>query len=365
MPSLPIISSTDFSGLFVQNVPMIDVRAPVEFQKGAFPAACNLPILNNTEREQVGIRYKESGPDAASDLGHRLVSGSVQASRIDGWLKYLAAHPNAVLYCFRGGQRSMIACDWLRGLGHEVPRIEGGFKQLRNHLLEVFNHLPPLVIVSGKTGTGKTEFLKAFRQSIDLEGIAHHRGSAFGSKINPQPAQINFENQVAIEFLKRQDEVEVLLEDESRLIGRINLPLPLQAAMKKAPILVLEESLDTRTTRIFYEYIAQQWQEYCDHFSAEAAPKFTAYLLGAMDAIRKRLGNSAHDQLRSRLVDAIDLHERTGSLESHKHWIRALLSDYYDPMYNYQLDKKAERVKAQGSRETISQWYFEHQGCLT
>lgn len=344
---------------------MIDVRAPVEFQHGAFPAACNLPILDNSEREQVGLCYRKSGADAASNLGHSLVSGAVKEERLNQWLAHLAAHPEAVLYCFRGGQRSSIACDWLSAMGHEVPRIEGGFKQLRNHLLDVFNHLPPLVIVSGKTGTGKTEFLKAFRQSIDLEGIAHHRGSAFGGRINPQPAQINFENEVAVEFLKRRDEPEILLEDESRLIGRINLPLPLQAAMKKAPILVLEESLDTRATRIFDEYIVQQWQEYCDHFSAEAAPKFTAYLLAATDAIRKRLGNSAHDEIRSRLVNAIDLHERTGSLESHKHWIRALLSDYYDPMYNYQLDKKVERVKAQGSRETISQWYFEHQGCLT
>ncbi|MBT4162189.1 MAG: tRNA 2-selenouridine(34) synthase MnmH [Gammaproteobacteria bacterium] len=359
-----ISSPSNLDELFVNDTPLIDVRAPVEFQKGAFPSATNLPILTDEERHEVGICYKEKGPQFAEQLGFELVSGPIKEKRLERWANFLSKSPDALLYCFRGGLRSKTACSWLLTAGFDVPRIEGGYKQLRNHLLLVFEKLPSLVIVSGRTGTGKTDFLADFTQSIDLEGLANHRGSAFGGRITPQPAQIDFENALAVQFLKRRDEKEILLEDESRLIGRTNLPLPLQEKMKQAPIMIIEEPLDARTERIFGEYIETQWDEYVDFYGSDAETEFEAYLLSAVDAIRKRLGGDAHQSIRELMLTAITAHRNGNGLDAHRVWITTLLSDYYDPMYNYQMDKKAERVRIRAPREEVIDWYAEFQGCL-
>ena len=98
-----------FHRLFSSRVPLIDVRAEVEFARGAFPTATNLPILADAEREKVGICYRLEGPDAAVALGHSLVSGQTRQDRIERWLRFLRQNPEAHLYCFRGGQRSAIA----------------------------------------------------------------------------------------------------------------------------------------------------------------------------------------------------------------------------------------------------------------
>lgn len=339
--------------LFQSDTPLIDVRAPVEFNKGAFPGACNLPIINDSEREQVGVCYKEQGPDAAFNLGHELVSGELKAERIRSWTTFVDANPNAQLYCFRGGQRSKIACEWLKAEGVEVPRIQGGYKKMRNHLLGVFDRLPPLVIVGGKTGTGKTVFLEPLQNALDLEGIANHRGSAFGRRISPQPSQIDFENRVAIQFLKLREQQHIVLEDEGRLIGRVHVPLPLQAAMKESPIILIEETVERRTENIYQEYINEQWQEYKLSQGEAAKSEFSDYLLGAVDAIRKRLGGVAHFEIRAMMQDALN----TGDPDKHRVWISRLLTDYYDPMYNYQLSHKKDRIRFRGTAEEAGEWY--------
>ena len=341
--------------LFLEDTPLIDVRAPIEFKKGAFPSARNLPIITDAEREQIGICYKERGSDAAVELGHRLVSGDTRRARTRAWVEFIERHPDARVYCFRGGQRSRIACDWLKAEGIDITRIEGGYKKLRNHLLCVFDKLPPLIIVGGKTGTGKTTFLESHEGAVDLEGIANHRGSAFGKKVTPQPTQIDFENAVAIEFLRLRGRPHVLLEDEGRLIGKIHLPPALQERMKQSPIILIEESLETRTENIYREYIEEQWQEYRVRYGDRAAQAFSDYLLGAMDAIRKRLGNVVHGEIR-RLMEAALADNEPGK---HRHWIRRLLTDYYDPMYNYQLSGKQERIRFCGTADAAGAWYRE------
>ena len=342
--------------LFLEDTPLIDVRAPVEFKKGAFPSARNLPIITDAEREQIGICYKERGSDAAVELGHRLVSGDTRRARTRAWVEFIERHPDARVYCFRGGQRSRIARDWLKAEGIDITRIEGGYKKLRNHLLCVFDKLPPLVIVGGKTGTGKTTFLESHEGAVDLEGIANHRGSAFGKKVTPQPTQIDFENAVAIEFLRLRDRPHVLLEDEGRLIGKIHLPPALQERMKQSPIILIEESLEARTENIYREYIEEQWQEYRVRYGDRAARAFSDYLLGAMDAIRKRLGNVVHGKIRRLMEAALADNEP----EKHRHWIRRLLTDYYDPMYNYQLSGKQERIRFCGTADAAGAWYREN-----
>ena len=153
-------NALDIKAIFREEIPLIDVRAPVEFDAGAFSQASNLPILDDTQREQVGICYSSSGPEAATSLGHDLVSGEDRDIKVAAWLGFLREHPEALLYCFRGGQRSRIACEWLKAEGYEVPRVEGGYKALRRCLLDAIENISPLIIIAGKTGSGKQNFFK-------------------------------------------------------------------------------------------------------------------------------------------------------------------------------------------------------------
>ncbi len=340
--------------LFINDVPLIDVRAPVEFARGAFPNAINLPILNDEERKQVGICYKESGPESAVSLGHDLVSGDVKTQRVSAWLSQLEEHPDSQLYCFRGGQRSRIAYDWIKAEGIDVPRIEGGYKKLRSLLLSTFEDLPPITLLSGQTGCGKTRLLKDIARTIDLEALANHRGSAFGGTLEPQPSQIDFENALAIAFLKHGKQEDVVIEDEGRLIGRIHLPTPLQVKMKQSPIAVVEASVEERTLNIFNEYIVQQWQIYQDAYGDDALERFSDYLLTAIDAVRKRLGGVNHVRIRDMMESA--LRTQSSDLSPHQDWIKAMLIDYYDPMYNYQLSQKAARVVFRGTGAEVANW---------
>lgn len=344
--------------IFLNDIPLIDVRAEVEFEQGAFPAALNIPILNSGERHCVGISYKEKGPEAAERLGYELVSGEERAMRISRWTEFIDDHETTFLYCFRGGKRSRIACQWISEAGKQITRVPGGYKSMRQFLINQFGDLPPLIIVSGKTGVGKTDLLGQLQNSLDLEGHANHRGSAFGRFIDMQPAQINFENSIAIELLKFQaahQSKSLFVEDESRLIGKVHLPQALQSAMKMSPIILLEDTTENRVHRIYEEYILAQWNEYADRFPDNAFDEFSDYLRTAMDAIRKRLGGAAHQQLRQLLDDAL-LQQRTGVFEAHRFWIRSLLENYYDPMYSYQLEKKKHRIIFRGDMQEIINW---------
>ena len=341
--------------LFLQDTPFLDVRAEAEFCAGAFPSSTNIPILNDEERHQVGICYKEHGPDAAETLGHQLVSGEVRETRLKQWIAFLKENPGAHLYCWRGGKRSKIACEWLNAAGYDVPRIDGGYKYLRNVLLAQFQSLPEIVVVSGNTGVGKTDLILKVENSIDLEGRANHRGSAFGKRVVPQPSQVDFENSVAIDLIRKRPAPFFVLEDESRLIGRIQIPHELKSAMDASPVVVLNEPLEQRIERIRRDYIISQYDELCELNPDGAIELLSEQLLSATDAIRRRLGGVHHQEVRKLVENALTQHAK-GDLDAHRHWIGFLLSNYYDPMYNYQMDKKKERVVFAGDRKEVIDW---------
>ncbi len=346
--------SESFKQLFLTNTPMLDVRAPVEFRKGSFPSATNIPVLNDDERHDVGVCYKLEGPAAATELGHRLVTGANRQAKLDSWTQFVRANADTHLFCFRGGQRSRIACQWLAEAGIDVPRIEGGYKAMRAYLLAQFDSLPPILIVSGYTGVGKTDLIEHLASSIDLEGLANHRGSAFGQRVAGQPSQIDFENALAIELLKRQQPGAhgIVLEDEGRLIGRIQIPVPVKRAMDNAPVVVLQEQTGDRVARIHRDYILGQFAELQQHDPVSALDLLAAQLLTATDGIRKRLGGTRHTAVRAAVEDAL-AHHRCGDLDQHRIWIEMLLRDYYDPMYAYQLAGKKDRIVFQGDRRSV------------
>ncbi|MBU2099360.1 MAG: tRNA 2-selenouridine(34) synthase MnmH, partial [Gammaproteobacteria bacterium] len=187
----------DFLNLFLNDAPLIDSRAPVEFARGAFPSAVNLPLMTDDERERVGTCYKEQGQHAAIGLGHQLVNGAIKAQRVNAWVNFAEHNPKGYLYCFRGGLRSQICQQWMRDAGCDYPRVIGGYKAMRRFLLEQLDRLcqtQPMLILAGHTGAAKTELLQKMPGAVDLEAIANHRGSAFGKKPDGQPSQIDFEN---------------------------------------------------------------------------------------------------------------------------------------------------------------------------
>ena len=344
-----------FTELFDRDVPLIDVRAETEFAAGTFPTAINLPILSDEERHQVGLAYKTAGPQNAEALGFRLVSGPVRSSRLQSWISFLKKHPSTHLFCWRGGKRSEIASRWLEEAGYNVHRIPGGYKALRNFLLTEIGSPPAFILIGGHTGSGKTELILDLKGGIDLEGLASHRGSAFGKRACPQPSQINFENSLAINFIKNRSEPIQILEDEGRLIGRIQIPPKIKAEMDDSPVIVLLEEKENRIERILNDYIISQYEELKNLNGEFAFEVFSNQLLNSTDAIRKRLGGQRHQEVRVMVEKALSDHSK-GIIESHRAWINFLLSEYYDPMYAFQMKNKSERITFSGTAAMIKDW---------
>ncbi len=223
---------TDYRTLFLNDVPMMDTRAPIEFAKGAFPGVLNLPLMNDLERQRIGTCYKQHGQQAAITLGHQLVSGEVKAARLQAWVDFTRAHPEGVLYCFRGGLRSQIVQQWLsQDAGIDYPRD----KAMRTFLMQTVEQTvaqSDFVLLGGMTGTGKTDVILQLDNSLDLEGHANHRGSSFGKRATGQPSNIDFENRLAVDLLKKRARgiEQFVVEDESRMVGRCALPLALYQA---------------------------------------------------------------------------------------------------------------------------------------
>ncbi len=358
----------DYRQLFLDDVPMMDARAPVEFAKGAFPGVVNLPLMNDAERQKVGTCYKLHGQQAAIELGHRLVSGKTKAQRIEAWAAFAQEHPSGYLYCFRGGLRSQIVQQWLKSeAGIAYPRVIGGYKAMRTFLIETTDAAVAqckFVLVGGLTGTGKTEVIAQLEDSLDLEGLAHHRGSSFGKRALGQPAQIDFENALAVRLLKmRARGVErFVMEDEARLIGRCSLPLPLYEGMQRYPMVWLEDSFEGRVERILKDYVIDLCAEYVE-VSANETTGFAVFaerLRQSLTNIHKRLGGDRYQRLLGLMDAALVEQQRCGALDLHRAWIEALLREYYDPMYAYQRQSKASRVVFAGGQAEVVEFLRQH-----
>ncbi len=361
------LDTDDYASLFLRGVPMMDVRAPVEFSKGAFPGVVNLPLMNDTERQKVGTCYKQHGQQAAINLGHRLVSGDLKEQRIQAWSDFARRHPDGYLYCFRGGLRSQLVQQWLKDAGVDYPRVRGGYKFLRRFLIDSLDLAVrecPLTLVAGLTGTGKTEVIARLEGSLDLERHVHHRGSSFGRHATPQPGQIDFENALAIELLqvRAAGYRHLVLEDEGRMVGSCSVPFDLYQKMLRSPLVWLEESLEARVSRILRDYVIDMHVEHAALHPQQpdsAFEGFAEYLQGSLVRIRKRLGGERHQRLELLMREALEIQRRTGQVEAHRAWIEGLLNEYYDPMYAYQRSAKEERVVFSGDQRAVVEFLRE------
>ena len=365
MATIELPQLDDYRSLFLNDTPLLDVRAPVEFNQGAFPFSQNIPLMNDQERTDVGIRYKDSGQDEAIKLGHKLVQGEVKEKRVGYWENFIKQNPQGVLYCFRGGMRSKISQQWIyEKTGIVYPRVNGGYKAMRRYLideLEASSQRIKPIILSGRTGIGKTLFLKKIKQQIDLEGLFHHRGSVFGKHADPQPSQIDIENRLSIELIKhlQQDHHKIVLEDEGSNIGSRRLPECLTKKMKQSPIILLEASIEERINITFQEYIIESLVEYqIFHGEEQGFECWSKQLLESIDKIQRRLGGVRHKELKTLLSHSIQ-QQLSGDIESHKEWIKILLVSYYDPMYDYQLNKKKERLVFKGKEKDVFDYLIE------
>jgi len=238
---------------------IIDVRAPSEYAQDHVPGAINLPVLSDAERAQVGTIYKQDSPFAARKLGAALVARNA-AHHLQ---TALAAKPGSwqpLVYCWRGGQRSGSFATILSQIGWRVSVLDGGYKCWRALVGAQVYDTPfpaPVVLLSGGTGTGKTDILHHAAahgaQVIDLEGMAEHRGSVFGGT-TAQPSQKLFETRLAMAIAALDPARPVLIEAESNRIGSIRLPPALWDAMRSASVIEISAPLPARAAYIGHRY---------------------------------------------------------------------------------------------------------------
>jgi tRNA 2-selenouridine synthase len=353
---------SDFHQLVIDNTPLIDVRAPVEFSAGAFPSAVNLPIMNDEERRLVGICYKEKGQDAAIQLGHSLVCGVVKDERVAAWKEVLTQHPTAHIFCFRGGLRSQLSQEWAsQAMGRDIPRLAGGYKAFRAYLMEQLD--PALIssvpmIIGGRTGSGKTLLIDGLKNVIDLEAIANHRGSSFGRFISAQPTQIDFENRLAWALIQHRSagHQHMILEDEGRHVGCRYLPKPLVDRFRDAAVILLEIPMRKRVQITYDEYVVSAQASFIAEYAEEGLAHWLEDLQGSLNRIRKRLGGERLQRINQLMQDAFLHQQSSGDSSAHKQWVEVLLNEYYDPMYDYQLEQKKQQIVFKGDAAAVREY---------
>jgi len=257
------ISITEFVSMMEQH-PILDVRSPLEYAHAHMKNAYSLPLFSDEERKVVGTAYKQQGKQPAIKLGLNYfgVKMAAMVSEVEALLA-ASPYPNnklVLVHCWRGGMRSA-GVAWLLDLyGYTVYTLAGGYKAYRNWVVAQFTIPYQCKVLGGFTGSGKTETLHALQALkepiIDLEGLAHHKGSAFGNLGQPiQPSQEQFENILAqLLFKIHTEHAYVWVEDESRRIGLVNIPAPLFEQMRKSKVYFLDIPFSERLQFIVSGY---------------------------------------------------------------------------------------------------------------
>ncbi len=302
------------------TLPVVDVRSEGEFQQGHIQGAINIPLLNNEERVIVGTTYKRKGqPEAIREgfrlVGPRLVDIIKQAEKV-------AAGKEIIVHCWRGGMRSSNFCQFVGMAKIKSQSVKGGYKAYRQFALEYFKKPLQIILIGGCTGSGKSEVLRALaaegEQILDLEDLAHHKGSAFGSLMQPpQPTTEQFHNNLFEKILELDLSKRIWVEDESITIGGVYLPPDFWNQMKSSPLLQMEVSKEVRIQRLVNEYGPANREEF----------------LEAMGRIVKKLGGQHYNAAKEKLMQ----NDMASVID--------ILLTYYDKTYLASMAQKKERIK--------------------
>ncbi|MCE3228688.1 MAG: selU [Bacteroidetes bacterium] len=236
---------------------VIDVRSPKEFAQGHVPGATNIPLFSNEERAVVGTIYKQKGREEAIVKGLEIVGPKMAGLVLKA--RELAQENTLYVHCWRGGMRSGSVAWLLEMYGLKVFTLKRGYKAFRTFALTSFNTPKNILLLSGRTGSGKTLILHKLKelgeQVVDLEGLAKHKGSAFGALGETEPpTQEQFENELCVRFMNMNPEREVWLEDEARLIGKKVIPEGLWTQMREAKIKYVNLPFEERVNYLVKEY---------------------------------------------------------------------------------------------------------------
>jgi tRNA 2-selenouridine synthase len=313
-----VLNSSEFLSKSAGEL-IVDVRAPIEYFKGHIVGAINIPLFDNMEREEIGTMFKQQGKEKAVTRGLEIVSPKLVAFVNE--VKRQAKDGKVFVYCFRGGMRSNSFAWLMNTSGLKASLLQGGYKAYRNHVLTDFAQPKKMILLGGKTGSGKTDILRELQKQdypvIDIEGIAHHKGSAFGG-INEKaqnPQQV-FENELFQSFSEMKGERSYLLEDESQSIGYNKIPQPLWKQMKQAKIIRLNIPFDLRVQKLVEDYTTTD----------------TEALKSCVNKIAQQLG-----PLNTKLCL---LHLDKGQLED----VARISLSYYDRSYEYKYNDKKSRT---------------------
>jgi len=292
----------------------IDVRSPAEFAEDHLPGAINLPVLSNAERARVGTVHVQQDRFAARRMGAALVARNV-AAMLEGPLAQRPRDWRAVVYCWRGGQRSGALALVMAQVGWRAQVLEGGYRSYRRLVARGLYDRPfpaPVIVLEGNTGTAKTDLLARLAargvQVLDLEAMARHRGSLFGEMPGGQPSQKAFESALALRMATLDPARPVLVEDESHRIGRIMVPPALWTAMRVAPRLRVEAPLPARAG-----YLVEGYDD------LTAAPERLAARIDALRPFHSR--------------DTVSRWQAWAQVGAFEALAASLLKEHYDPRY--------------------------------
>lgn len=360
------ISPLDFMPLWKKqalqntaNQVFLDVRSQREFASKKLPLAVSAPLLNDQQHALIGTTYQKQGAEAAMQEGLRLSKMYLQ-ERLALWKK-LTQDKETFVTCLRGGLRSQIASHYIQYFAKHCLQIEGGYKALRQELLKELECLDShrFYVLTGRTGSGKTKLLEQLKLPgvINLEHLACHRGSAFGSHLHlhlqaEQPSQSSFENALLFDLFCKKTHP-IIVEDESRLIGHNLLPLPIKEKMKTSSVIYLEADLEVRMEHIFQEYVLCPLQEgISSHILLQNA-------LARLKTLAKRLGLQQFQALTKLMTQAfsqVKKGQETIDKELHFKYIRILLEKYYDKRYDYAFKSHKRSVVFKGNFQECLQW---------
>lgn len=301
--------------LITEHAVFIDVRSPKEFEEDHIPGAVNIPLYQNEEREQIGTVYKKTGPKEARKLGLEIVAPKLPD--LVKTIEEISKQGKPVLYCWRGGMRSLSLATVLDLMNIHVYRLKGGYKHFRRWVYDFFQQesLPyKIFVLHGLTGTGKTEVIKKLSclgaAVVDLEGLANHKGSVFGSVgLAEQPSQKYFESMVYYHLLQNRKKKFLVVECESRRIGRLIIPQVFFEGMKNGRHILIYDTMENRINRIMCDYDVNNNRE---------------ALIEGLCHLKRCLGGEKISRL-------------TGMLQEGKYEsvIEDLLVNYYDVLYKY------------------------------